>query len=223
MLNQNVEKMKTYLKGFLNGANMTSSMSAIDFICEKFQGMTRKDGKPAIIHPLAMACYALGVGVRDDNAICVMLLHDIIEDCNVAIDDLPFNDIIKKGVKYMTIGLFPGEQKLENKRRYFNELLESREATLCKAADRYYNLSTMEGVLEEKNIIKNIVETHYFLMPILKEAQSKWISISNTIYIYRTNIMSINGTLAEVHHVELRDDYTTSPTIEEVLAPKEGK
>lgn len=40
----------------------------------------RKNGDAYIIHPLSMACFAIGLGLTDDNLIAVILLHDICED-----------------------------------------------------------------------------------------------------------------------------------------------
>ncbi len=217
MLSQNVDKMFTYLKGFCAGAGMRESLHALGYMREKHESQMRNDGQPYIVHPLGMACYAVALGVRDDNTIATFLLHDVCEDCGIDVEYLPFNETIRKGVKYMTIGEYPGEQKLETKRRYYNELLESPESILCKAGDRFYNLSTMEGIMNEKRIIKNIVETHCLLLPTLKIAKDKWPELSNILYVYRTNIKSINNTLACVHGVVLRDDATATPSIEEVL------
>lgn len=218
MLSQNVDKMYTYLKGFFAGAGMKESLRALDYMREKHKDQTRDDGQPYIVHPLGMACYAVALGIRDDNVTAVILLHDVCEDCEVDIDYLPFNNVIKKGVKYMTIGEFPGEQKLEQKRRYYNELLESPESIICKAGDRFYNLTTMEGVKKDKAIVKNVVETHCLLLPTLKIAKNKWASLSDVLYVYRTNIKSVNNILAHAHGVELFDGNTANPTIEEVLS-----
>ncbi|MBR2864350.1 HD domain-containing protein [Candidatus Saccharibacteria bacterium] len=223
MLSQNVDKMFTYLKGFCAGAGMGESLHALGYMREKHDGQIRNDGQPYIVHPLGMACYAVALGVRDDNTIATFLLHDVCEDCGVDVDYLPFNDVIRKGVKYMTIGEFPGEQKLEKKRRYYNELLESPESILCKAGDRFYNLTTMEGVKSESSIIKNIVETHCMLLPMLKIAKDKWPRLSDVLYVYRTNIKSINNTLAHAHGVTLNEDGTADPTIEFVLSEDYGQ
>ena len=61
------------------------------------------------------------------------------------------------------------------------------------------------------------------LLPMLKIAKDKWPRLSDVLYVYRTNIKSINNTLAHVHGVILNDDGTANPTIEEVLSEDYGK
>ena len=83
----NIDKMYTYLRGFLIGANMENSLKALQFAREKHKGQIRKDGVPYIVHPLSMACYAVALGIKDDNIIATVLLHDVVEDCDVPAED----------------------------------------------------------------------------------------------------------------------------------------
>jgi GTP pyrophosphokinase len=49
-----------------------------------------------------MACNALGMGIRDDDAIATILLHDVCEDCDVTPDELPVTDAVKHSVDLVT-------------------------------------------------------------------------------------------------------------------------
>ena len=161
----NVDKMYTYLRGYCVGARMEQSINALQYAREKHKGQTRKDGSPYIAHPLSMACYAVALGLRDDNVIATILLHDVVEDCNVTVDTLPVSNIVKQGVKYMTVKkLSANEDKVVTKQRYYKELLESREAIICKAIDRYNNLSDMPFALSDDAIGKNVAETELLLL-----------------------------------------------------------
>ena len=188
--------MFTYLRGNLVGSKMNESLRALQYARDMHKDQKRKNGVPYIIHPLSMACYAVALGIEDDNVIATILLHDVVEDCGVSVDLLPFNDIIKRGVKYMTVYKFDTDRdKLETKARYFKNLLESKEAVIAKAIDRYNNLSDMPFALSDSAIGKNIAETEVLLLPVLKEAKEKWIEISDILFVLRTNIRSINDIL----------------------------
>lgn len=189
----NVEKMYTYLRGYLVGANMKQSIAALQFAREHHSGQTRKDGTPYIVHPLSMACYAVALGLRDDNVIATILLHDTVEDCGVRPEYLPVNDTVKRAVQYMTITKFDTDlDKIETKCRYFNELLECREALLCKALDRYNNLSDMPMAFSKDAMGKNVAETEVLLLPVLKQAKEKYADLADILFILRTNISTLN-------------------------------
>ena len=201
----NVDKMYTYLRGYLVGANMNESMKALGFARQQHSLQTRKDGTPYIVHPLAMACYAVALGLKDDNIIATILLHDVPEDCGIPVEFLPVNSTIKNAVKHMTITKFDTDvDKVETKCRYFNELLESREALICKALDRYNNLSDAPLSLTDEAVAKNIAETEVLLLPVLKSAKSVYPDLADVLFIMRTNLEVLVSILKKQYY----DKYT---------------
>lgn len=191
-----VDKMYTYLNAFLKGACMMESLRALNYARQKHKGQFRKNGVPYIAHPLSMACYAAALNIKDDNIMSTILLHDVCEDCGVDVDTLPFNDVVKHAVKHMTVTKFDTDKsKIETKRRYFYELLDSKEALITKALDRYNNLADMPFALESDAIGKNAAETEVLLLPILKEAKEKWTELSDILFVLRANIRSVNDIL----------------------------
>lgn len=211
----NEGKMYTQLSGFCKGAEMLSALRALGYMREKHGQQKRSNGQLYIVHPLWMANYAISLGIRDDNVIATVLLHDVCEDTAIHVEELPFNDTIRKGVKYMTFQQYNNEDKQTAKQRYFNELLESKEALICKGLDRFMNLSTMEGILSEQAIIKNIKETDEMLLPVMKAGKEKWPEMSDYFFVMRANIRAINDTLAAVHGIELKGDDATYPFSQE--------
>lgn len=189
----NVDKMYTYLRGYLVGAGMTESIKALQYARKAHDGQTRMgDGSPYIIHPLSMACYAVALGVKDDNIIATILLHDVVEDCDKQVEYLPVNDTIKRAVKYMTITIFDTDtSKIETKCRYFNELLDCREALICKALDRYNNLADMPIHFTTDGLAKNIAETEVLLLPVLKKAKEKYTDLADILFVLRTNLTTL--------------------------------
>ena len=209
----NVDKMYTYLRGFLVGADMTESLKALGFARQQHASQTRKDGTPYIVHPLSMACYAVAMGLREDNIIATILLHDVPEDCGVRVGYLPVNDTIKNAVKHMTIQRFKTDvDKIETKCRYFNELLESREALICKALDRYNNLSDMSLSMSADSVGKNVAETEVLLMPVLKEAKTLYPDLADALFILRTNL-EVLTTILKKQYPEEYDDWRVKYTV----------
>lgn len=198
----NVDKMFTYLKGYFTGAGFHESLRALTYAREKHSGQYRKgNGLPYIVHPLEMACYAVALGIHDDKILSIILLHDVCEDCGVKVNELPFSDGVKNGVRYLTLEYDEDEEKSVTKKRYFKSLLNCREALIVKGLDRYMNLSQMAGVFDKERIAKNIIETDELLLPVLKEGKERWPDLSNTLFILRSNIKKLNNTLAIAYNV----------------------
>lgn len=200
---ENEQTMFTYLRGRLDGPGFEQSRTALVFARKAHAGQIRKNGAPYIVHPLSMACDAIACKGATDEIIATILLHDVCEDCNIPLSALPVSDAVKRGVKLMTIRPLQGEEKAETKRRYFNELLESKEAVVCKAFDRYANLNDAEGALSEEAIIKNIRETHELLMPVLKEAKYEYPELSDMLHTIRTALKRTINMMAIYHKVDL--------------------
>lgn len=78
------EKMYTYIRGYATALEMNQTLSTLSFAREKHSGQVRKSGDPYIVHPLTMACNALSLGIKDDNVIATILLHDVCEGCDVS-------------------------------------------------------------------------------------------------------------------------------------------
>lgn len=209
----NVDKMYTYLRGFLVGAKMEQSLRALSYAREKHKEQKRKDGVPYIVHPLQMACYAVALGIREDDVIAGALLHDVSEDCGVPVSFLPVNDNVKQIVKYMTITPLPDEEKADTKRRYFRNMLDCKGAIIVKGLDRYHNMSTMAGVLSEEAIKKNILENEELLLPMMKEAKEKYPELSDIMFILRTNISDISYALRDKYFDEKEEDNADNQSI----------
>lgn len=208
------DKMYVYLKGAFAGAGMSESTQALTYMRKHHEGQFRNDGQPYEIHPLMMVCYAMSLGdeLITDGVIATILLHDVCEETSVPVEALPFSEAVRRGVKYITLTRFHNETKYEQKKRYMNELLESLEATIAKAIDRYVNLATMPGTFSDDKMRKNVVETDMLLLPVLKQAKYKWPQATKLLYALRTNIRSVNDVQAILLGVKLTDPgFVNSP------------
>lgn len=187
----NHEKMFTYIKGYATGAGMKETLKALTFARARHEGQLRKSGQPYIVHPLTMACNAVSMGLKDDAVVATILLHDVCEDCGVSVAELPVNDTVKRGVDLMTFRIMPGEDKEIAKNRYYNMLLQSREATLTKLIDRCHNVSSMAGTFSVAKLKSYIEETRQYVLPLLKQAKSVYPEDADILFLLKYHIVSV--------------------------------
>ena len=138
-----------------------------------------------------MACNALSMGIKDDNIIATILLHDVCEDCGVSLDELPVNDKVKRGVELMTFNVMEGETKEAAKVRYYNMLLESKEAAFTKLIDRCHNVSTMAGTFTKEKLKSYIDETRQYVIPLLRKVKQKYPDESNLLFVLKYHMVSV--------------------------------
>lgn len=176
-------KMYTYIKGYASALEMKQTLCALAFARSKHDGQLRKSGEPYIVHPLTMACDALSLGIKDDNTVATILLHDVCEDCGVSVAELPVNGIVKRGVELMTFTVMDGETKEIAKRRYYNMLLQSREAAVTKLIDRCHNVSSMAGTFTVEKLKSYIAETREYVLPLLRQVKDAPRRIKYSFYL----------------------------------------
>lgn len=187
----NHEKMYTFLKGYAIGKGMTETLKALSYARQKHADQKRKDGEPYIVHPLTMACNATALDISDDTTMAAILLHDVVEDCGVTLAELPVSDKVKQTVKYLTFTVLDGETKEEAKRRYYNVMLESKEATIVKLIDRCHNVSTMAGVFSREKLAEYSKETKDYVLPLMRRAKDEYPELSNTFFQLKYHITSV--------------------------------
>ena len=219
-----VEKMRTRLKVYFDDLGLEQSMDALGYMCEKHANSLRKNGELYIVHPLSMACRFQALKIPDDDLFATILLHDAIEETatlgrilsssEVAklAEDLPVGPTVKSAVKMVTISsIYPNETKSEIAFRYYHQFIEddkpvNKIALKCKGFDRWDNNTTMTA-LSKRAIRKNVLETSILLLPILKEAKSKWPRESNILYLLRSSIKETNDILAFYNGIEDLNDH----------------
>ena len=185
------DKMYTYIRGFATALRMEQTLKALTFSREKHQGQLRKSGEPYIVHPLTMACDAMSMGIKDDNIIATILLHDVCEDCGVSLQELPVNDVVRKGVQLMTFTVLDGETKEIAKTRYYNMLIQSKEAVITKLIDRCHNVSSMAGTFSIEKLKSYIDETRTYVLPLLRQAKDHYPEESDRLFTLKYHITSV--------------------------------
>ncbi len=171
----NWEHMKTFVKTTARNASMVDTLKAVDFAVEAHKGKKRKRSEtPYIYHPLNMACHALAMGIKDDEIIAGILLHDVIEDCKkedeskYVPEDLPVGDEAREIVRLMTHEKTTDENRDEVMEAYYSALATNPKAALVKCIDRCNNMTTMSWGLRRERIYRQITETDKYYPVLLK-------------------------------------------------------
>ena len=142
---------------------------AYDFAERCHDGQRRKSGEPYIAHPLETALYLADLNL-DDQTIIAALLHDVVEDCGVSLDEINrrFGPEVTKlvdGVTKLTrmdirlhepadgipdITDDPDNLYAENLRKMLVSMAEDIRVVLIKLADRLHNMRTLDALPVEK-------------------------------------------------------------------------
>ncbi|RUA21633.1 MAG: (p)ppGpp synthetase, partial [Chloroflexi bacterium] len=132
-------------------------------------GQTRKSGEPYIAHPLETALFLADLHL-DTHTIVAALLHDVVEDCGVSLDEIERRfgpDVMKlvDGVTKLTrmddklqppaddvANLMDDAESLhaESLRKMLVSMAEDIRVVLIKLADRLHNMNTLDALPPEK-------------------------------------------------------------------------
>jgi GTP pyrophosphokinase len=138
---------------------------------EAHKEMRRKSGEPYIYHPIAVAQIAveeIGLGT---TSIVSALLHDVVEDTELEIEDIKrdFGPKIARIIDGLTkiSGVFEygTSQQAENFRKMLLTLSDDVRVILIKIADRLHNMRTL-GSMPRNSQLKIASETMYLYAPL---------------------------------------------------------
>lgn len=168
----NLEYMNDCIVEVANQHKLKDTLKALDFATKAHSGQKRKNSNiPYIYHPLNVACHAIALNIKDDSVIAACLLHDVVEDCDVNINNLP----VSKKTK-MFVSLLTHPEKVNNT-IYYNNISTNIDASFIKLLDRCNNLTTMSWGMSKANIKKYIFETEKYIIPLLEIIRKKYTNI----------------------------------------------
>jgi len=146
-----IEKASTYMKE----SDIEKIREAYLFAAEAHKGQVRKSGEPYIEHPVAVAEILVNMQMDVTSAVAA-LLHDVVEDTNVTLDDLRarFGEtlaMLVDGLTKLERIQFRSkeEQQNENYRKMFVAMAQDIRVILIKLADRLHNMRTLKFQSEE--------------------------------------------------------------------------
>ncbi|MBQ4376484.1 MAG: bifunctional (p)ppGpp synthetase/guanosine-3',5'-bis(diphosphate) 3'-pyrophosphohydrolase [Bacteroidales bacterium] len=136
-------------------------------------GTRRKSGEPYIFHPLAVALIAVQeVGLGPIAVICA-LLHDVVEDTDITLDDL--REVFGRRVAVIVDGVTKIEdvmlmqnsesKQAENYRKILLSMCDDVYVIFLKLCDRLHNMRTLESMKDTKKLAISS-ETQYLYIPL---------------------------------------------------------
>lgn len=135
---------------------------AYEFSKKAHEGQKRKSGEPYFMHPTEVAYIIAEMGL-DDASIIAGLLHDVVEDTSLPIEEIEMT--FGKEVAALVAGETnlghlkfiseKDEYQVENLRKMFMAMAKDMRVILIKLADRLHNMRTMKYLIPEKRIRKS--------------------------------------------------------------------
>lgn len=166
---ETADKLLDRVASYLPENSMGLIADAYDFAVRSHDGQMRMSGDPYIAHPLEIALYLTELRL-DEQTIAASLLHDVVEDCDVPLDELSrrFGPEIAKlvdGVTKLTrldsrihdpLNAIangaddPDSLYAESLRKMLVSMAEDIRVVLIKLADRMHNMRTLDALPPEK-------------------------------------------------------------------------
>ncbi len=152
---QAFEELVARIRQFRPQEDLTPLRAAFEFAARAHQGQLRRSGEPYIMHPLAVAQI---LADRWMDLVCLQaaLLHDVVEDCGVSLEELRsrFGEAVAHCVDGVTklsrMSAESSEQReAESMRKMLLAMGSDIRVILIKLADRLHNMRTLDALPEE--------------------------------------------------------------------------
>ena len=139
-------------------ANINQIIKAYEFSKKAHEGQKRRSGEDYITHPVVVAEILSDLGM-DQESIITALLHDVVEDTSVSLDNIAKNfgpavTFLLDGVTKISRMNFRNtyEKQSENIRKMIVAMGRDVRVILVKLADRLHNLRTLQYMPKDKQI-----------------------------------------------------------------------
>ena len=159
-LDKKVDHSYEELKALLLASDRDFDMEKIDkayqFALESHGDQKRRSGVPYILHPVSVAYILVELGM-DTESIVASLLHDVVEDTPVGLEEIKklFGIEVANLTDGVTkLGRIPyssrEEQQAENLRKMLIAMADDIRVIIIKLADRLHNMRTIEFMPDQK-------------------------------------------------------------------------
>ena len=195
------ENMFTRLRTFALAEHLPETYKALAYMREHHMGQYRRKRRFSselvqyINHPLIMTCQAHALGIRDDNLLAAILLHDVVEDTEVRLEELPFPEEVRELVGLVTFRIPEGMTKAQAKDAYFAAIQKNGKACLIKIIDRCNNVSDMAGAFSRGKMLQYIEETEIYVLPLTRVLKNEYPEYSDMAFLLKYQIISLIETI----------------------------
>lgn len=195
------DNMFTRVRSFALSEGLNETVRALEYMRRQHSGQFRKQAfftaeKIAYInHPLLMCCQAHAFGIRDDALLSAILLHDVVEDTGVSVEELPFSDEVRKIVSLVSFHIREGMTKEESKKDYYKKIRQNGKACVVKAIDRCNNVSTMSGSFSRDKMAEYIMETETYVFPVLDTLKNEYPEYNDLAFLIKYQLLALLETI----------------------------
>ena len=168
------EQLKDIYQNYItNQSDRESIEDAYSFILEKHNGQLRKSGEPYYHHLIEVA-YILANLQAGPATIVAGLLHDVVEDTDVTVEDIEKrwgSDVAKlvdslTKIQRLKLSKIESEDfEAEDHRKIFIGMAKDIRVIIIKLADRLHNMRTLGSLKEDRQIALS-KETKEVFVPI---------------------------------------------------------
>ena len=191
-------RMLRAIKTEITPEDKVNIRNAFQLAVKAHSSQRRKSGEPYVLHPIEVAricAREIGLG---PTAIVAALLHDVVEDTPVTLEEIKemFGDKIGNIVDGLTKldGTYSyNSPQAENFKKVVSTLIEDVRVVLIKMADRLHNLRTIHSMPHQKQL-KIAAETNYIYSP-----------LAHRLGLYNIRI-EFNDRCFEITNKEVYDD-----------------
>ena len=192
-VNYNFSHMFTFVKGRAQMLNMPQTLAVLDILRSAHGAQERRSRygfeTTYMVHPLTMACHALAMGLSEDDVIAACLAHDMVEDSEMKLSELPAGDRVREAVGLVSKNLYD-RNEADWEDRYYANILKNPLACLVKCLDRVNNVAGMADAFSRKWMIRYTVETDRYY-PAILDAVKKVPEWNNAWWLLRYQLTTM--------------------------------
>ncbi len=195
-VNFNYSHMFSFVKGRAQMLGFTQTLAVLDLLRRAHGDQTRdsKNGFETsyMVHPLTMACHALAMGLKNDDIIAACLAHDMVEDSDLKLSDLPVGEQVREVVRLVSYNTYD-ESRPDLDDVYFENIRKNPMACLIKCLDRCNNLAGMADCFTRKRMANYTALTDKYY-PAILEVIKKVPEWNDAWWLLRYQLMTMTET-----------------------------